>query len=149
MHKILIVDDERDLCEYVQRSLERTGLYKVRTTTFPLETCDLCRSFQPDIVLLDIIMPEMDGRQLIKDLQSDEQFQNIKIIVTSGLGEMSYSAEQDRWRWDPGRSDKDHFDHLPRQLNAETGSRYFNVEDFLAKPFAPQTLLNVIASHLQ
>ena len=103
MKKILIVDDEQDICQLVQKTLERTDLYNVISTTLPESVVDLCKSEKPDLIVLDIVMPNMNGREIIKELRNDEATINIMIVVTSGLGEMIYVDKKQEWRWLPNR----------------------------------------------
>ncbi len=145
MKKILIVDDEPELTEYLQRVLERTGLYEVNTTSFPEEVINICRDWKPDLLVIDIVMPNMDGREVIRELQSSSDLRSILIIVTSGLGEMVYVKKKDEWKWQPNRPVvQERSDDLVKERSAERAAEAYGVDDYLSKPFSPQTLLQVV-----
>jgi len=144
MKKILIVDDEVELTEYLQRVLERTGLYEVHTTSFPEEVTSLCRDMKPDLLIIDIVMPNMDGREVVEELQSTEDLKKILVIVTSGLGEMVYLKKQEGWKWQPNRPVVQERGEVIKERSAERAAEAYGVDDYLAKPFSPQTLLQVV-----
>jgi len=62
--KVIVIDDEDDICFLVRERLKRSGKYEVVTTTDPFEGEKLCKQIKPDLILLDVVMPEK------KDLKS-------------------------------------------------------------------------------
>ncbi len=88
MH-VLVVDDERSLRDFVQRNLEIRG-YKVRTAANGLEALAVFKSEFVDLVILDVMMPNMDGLETIKRIREKS---TVPVIVLSALGE-----EQDKVR---------------------------------------------------
>ena len=76
---VLVVDDERKLLRFVEIGLRIRG-FDVVTTTSGQEALDLVRSAKPDIMLLDIIMPGIDGFQVIKELRT---FTDLPVIAFS------------------------------------------------------------------
>ena len=60
MHKVLVVDDEEPILELLKYNLEKGG-YEVKTALDGAKAVDIARKFVPDLVLLDIMMPKMDG----------------------------------------------------------------------------------------
>ncbi len=82
---VLIVDDEEDFCHFVKLNLEQTGSYKVLTATSGAEGISLARRYQPDLILLDIIMPTMTGTQVAEALRSDDATKNIPIIFVTAI----------------------------------------------------------------
>ena len=74
---VLIVDDEPSIRDSVGRILERRG-FLVKTASCGKEAFDLVAVFKPDVVLLDIIMPGLDGYEVCKQLRRD--FPTVKII---------------------------------------------------------------------
>ncbi|MEM0965534.1 MAG: hybrid sensor histidine kinase/response regulator [Verrucomicrobiota bacterium] len=80
--RILIVDDEPVNVEVLQRKLEKTG-YEVRTATNGFECLDEVRKEAPDIILLDIMMPEMDGVETCRRLKADPKTATIPVIFVT------------------------------------------------------------------
>jgi len=68
--RVLIVDDEPDLAWMMKLILERTARYEVVTETNPVTAIDVARAFQPDIVLLDLVMPRCSGGELAAQLEA-------------------------------------------------------------------------------
>lgn len=83
--KILIIDDEEDICKYLKSILERTKKFKVQATTDPAEGITLAKSNHPDLVLLDIIMPEIDGAEVAARLNSEPITKDILIVFLTVL----------------------------------------------------------------
>jgi adenylate cyclase len=83
---ILVVDDTPDNLRLLIRILQKNG-YKVRPVTNGFSAIDAIHSSAPDLILLDIMMPELDGYELCKKLKSEPQFSEIPIIFLSALEE--------------------------------------------------------------
>lgn len=66
--KILIVDDQPTNIDLVKRILQRAGYTEIRTTTQPRQAIPIFEEFQPDIILLDLHMPDMDGKELLQSI---------------------------------------------------------------------------------
>ncbi len=85
--KILMIDDEEDLAFFVRVNLEKTGKFTVLTATRGLEGIKLAKSEKPDLILLDLVMPEMDGGQVAAQLLANTSTKNIPIIFLTALAE--------------------------------------------------------------
>ena len=83
---ILVVDDTPDNLRLLIRILQRNG-YKVRPVTNGFSAIDAIQSSAPDLILLDIMMPDIDGYELCQKLKSEPQFREIPIIFLSALEE--------------------------------------------------------------
>jgi two-component system alkaline phosphatase synthesis response regulator PhoP len=83
--KILIIDDEEDVCVYLKSILERTGKFEVWATASPGEGIALAKSNRPDLILLDIIMPEMDGTEVAEELQKTPSTRDILVVFVTVL----------------------------------------------------------------
>jgi two-component system, OmpR family, alkaline phosphatase synthesis response regulator PhoP len=83
--KILLVDDEELLCQSLKLNLEDVGDYDVTYTSKPLEAMQKAISFQPDLIILDYIMPEMDGSEVCEALQENPLTQNIPVIFLTAI----------------------------------------------------------------
>jgi len=78
--KILVVDDESNVREIVKMRLTING-YSVITAADGLEGLNMARSEKPDLIVLDVMLPKMDGFKVCRMLKGDEQYQNIPIIL--------------------------------------------------------------------
>ena len=93
--RILMVDDEPALTRMVKINLERTGNYEVRTENQGRMAVPAAREFKPDLILLDVMMPDMTGDEVAAALKEDAELSKIKFIfmtaiVTKGeIGEIS------------------------------------------------------------
>jgi len=83
--KILVVDDDPRTTKSLKRALEATGVYKVQTINQAPEAYDACKAFRPDLVLLDVMMPEMDGGEVAALIQEDEKLKDIPIVYLTGI----------------------------------------------------------------
>lgn len=81
---ILIVDDEAANILLLTKILSMDGYNNIVTTTSPLEASDLYKRNNFDLIILDINMPEMNGYEVLKDLQSLTGFDKTKVIASSG-----------------------------------------------------------------
>src|ERR1700722_5047318 len=82
--KILVVDDEAAIREYESALLAELG-HEVLTASDGIEAVRLAQERQPDLLLLDIMMPEMSGIEVCEQLRADPRTHHIRIIVVSGL----------------------------------------------------------------
>jgi len=111
VHRILVLDDEPDVTELLEYKLEHEG-YRVEVLNDSLEFIAKVREFEPDLMILDIMMPELNGLQLCRIARSDPSMKDIPIIFLSARGE----AED-------------------RIKGLETGA-----DDYLSKPFNAREL---------
>ena len=77
LKRILIVDDEIDFSHFLKVTLELTGQYQVRSVLYSSQVLDVARDFKPQMILLDCMMPAMDGGELAAALQSDPALKNV------------------------------------------------------------------------
>ena len=118
--KIVVVEDEPDLVDVVTYNLEREG-YLVSAARRGDEGLNLIRSELPDLVLLDLMLPGMDGLSICRQMKSDGALKAIPIIIASAKGEESDVV-----------------------IGLEMGA-----DDYLAKPFSPRELLARIKAVLR
>lgn len=78
--KILIVDDETNLTMLVRLNLEKTGRYEVREENRALRALAAAREFKPDLVLLDVMMPDLDGGDVLAQLKDDANLRNVPVV---------------------------------------------------------------------
>jgi CheY-like chemotaxis protein len=117
--KILVVDDEPSIVRLVTTTLEARG-YQVLTAHDGLEAITEAKQYKPDLILLDIMMPHMDGREARKRLLADPITKDIPVIHLSAVGDFE------------------------QQLKAVAGG----VTDYITKPFTPSDLAQRVADML-
>jgi two-component system alkaline phosphatase synthesis response regulator PhoP len=91
--RILIVDDEDDIREVAQVSLELVGNFEVLTASNGREGVERARGERPDAILLDVMMPDMDGPATLAVLQSDPETRDIPVVF---LTAKTQSSERSR-----------------------------------------------------
>ena len=84
--KILITEDEDIVRELLQKKLSYEG-YEVETAKNGIEGLEKSRSFKPDLIISDIIMPKMNGFEFLEELKKDEELKKIPVIVISNSGQ--------------------------------------------------------------
>jgi len=117
---VLLVEDERDIRELLRYNLTEHG-YKVTCAASGEDGVDLARSRTPDVVLLDLMLPTMDGLEVCRQLRRDPGTQAIPVIMLTAKGE-----ERDI------------------VAGLETGA-----DDYVTKPFSPRVLLARIKTVLR
>jgi len=83
--RVMIVDDEEHFLKVTKINLERTDKYDVMTLSNAKDIISQVKIFKPDIILLDILMPKMDGVEVCKLLNKDPEGEKIPIITLSAL----------------------------------------------------------------
>jgi DNA-binding response OmpR family regulator len=84
--KILIIEDDRYISKMYQLKLSLEG-YEVLVAENGREGVDKIKEFMPDIALLDILMPELDGFEVLKIVKGDEATKDIPVLIMSNLGQ--------------------------------------------------------------
>lgn len=83
--KILIVDDEPGMTKMLKRNLEATNHYDVRTENSSPAALAAARAFQPDLIMLDVMMPEMDGGEVAAQIKEEPNLSKVPIIFLSAI----------------------------------------------------------------
>ena len=91
--RILIVDDEDDIREVAQVSLELVGQWEVLTAASGRDGIERARNGQPDAILLDVMMPDMDGPTTLSQLQADPVTRDIPVVFLTAKAQ---SADRTR-----------------------------------------------------
>lgn len=86
MEKILLVDDENDILEFVSYNLSKEG-FQVLTCNNGKEAIQIAKKENPDLIILDVMMPEMDGIETCHELRSIDKLKDTLIIFLSARGE--------------------------------------------------------------
>lgn len=99
-HRILLVDDEIDILEFIRYNLVREG-YEVHTAPNGAEALRIAAEFRPHLILLDRLMPVMDGEQTCRAIRRDPLLKDTMVVFLSALGE----EEQQLTGFDAGADD--------------------------------------------
>lgn len=84
--KILLVDDEQDILDLLSYNLEKEG-YDVYTAHNGIKCLEIARQIIPDIILLDVMMPEMDGMEACKEIRDDDRLKNVIVAFLTARNE--------------------------------------------------------------
>lgn len=117
---ILIVDDEEDVLDLLQLVFETSG-FAVRRAATGKSAVSIAYEEPPDVVLLDVMMPEMDGWQVLRTLKADERTRQVPVVMLSARAE---------------RRDK--------MIGLQEGA-----EGYIAKPFSPSEVVREVQSFLE
>ncbi|MDE1888727.1 MAG: response regulator [Planctomycetota bacterium] len=118
--KILVVDDEQDLVKLIRHHLEKDG-YKVISAFNGEDALFLARKERPALIILDLMLPGIDGLEVCKKLKADQELTNIAIIMLTAKGEES---------------------------DITVGLK-LGADDYVTKPFSPKELLARIQAVLR
>src|SRR4030043_1073523 len=83
--KILIVDDDEEIVELIVDILARDGRFEVKTASSGYEAGISTQRFRPDLILLDYMLPDVNGNIVCRTIKENPEFANIKIIIVSGV----------------------------------------------------------------
>jgi two-component system, OmpR family, alkaline phosphatase synthesis response regulator PhoP len=117
MHKVLVVDDEEPILELLKYNLEKNG-YEVKTALDGARAVDIARKFIPDLVLLDIMMPKMDGVETCRQLRDMPELQKMFVVFLTARSE-EYS---------------------------EVAAFDIGADDYITKPIKPRALMSRIGA---
>ncbi len=118
--KILIVDDEPDIVEFISYNLKSKG-YHITTARDGSEAIRKAREFRPDLILMDVMMPNKDGIQAVKELRQIPDFESTAIIFLTAL----------------------------RDEKSEIAGLNTGADDYIAKPIKPELLVTRISAALR
>jgi len=121
MSKVLLVDDDSDVLLYISTILTREGNYSIETAEDGEEALKKVASDPPDIIILDLMMPGINGMEVCRSLKSDEVTKYIPVIMLSARRDITDIVE-----------------------GMETGAN-----DYLTKPFNPEELVARLQVHLR
>jgi excisionase family DNA binding protein len=83
--KLLIVDDEQDLVDLMADAFERDGRFEIRTANNGFDAGMQVKEFRPDIVILDVMLPDINGKEVCQRVRSDSTLDSVRIICISGM----------------------------------------------------------------
>ena len=84
---LLIVDDDRDLVELITDVLARDGRFEVRSVNNGFDAGVMLKEYHPDLIILDIMLPDINGKAVCQRVRSDSALDDVRIICISGMVE--------------------------------------------------------------
>jgi len=121
LKRILIVDDEPDMTFLVRLNLQKTGRYDVREENGSTRALAAAREFRPDLILLDVMMPDLDGGDVLALLKEDPNLRHVPVVFLTATV-------------------------LKEEVNSKGGN--IGGYPFISKPFEVETLVSRIDSIL-
>jgi len=118
---ILCIEDEPEMIDLMRLILGRRG-FEVKGATSGVEGLKMIRDEKPDLVLLDLMMPEMDGWEVYQQIKADEKTKGIPVIVVTAKAQ---------------------------SIDRVLGLHIAKVDDYIAKPFSPQDLMTSVEKVLK
>jgi CheY-like chemotaxis protein len=91
---IMLVEDDAILVEMYQAKFELEG-HEIVVATNGQDCLDMLESYQPDIILLDILMPKLNGFHVLKEIKKHPELRNIPVILLTNLGEAEVDMNQE------------------------------------------------------
>ena len=119
--KVVCVEDEPEIIDLIKLILGRKG-FDLTGATGGLEGLEAIRHIKPDLVLLDLMMPDMDGWEVYQQMKADPELKNIPVIVVTAKAQ---------------------------SIDKILGLHIAKVDDYVTKPFGPQELLQSVERVLQ
>ena len=119
--KVLLVDDDAELVELMTKVLEEDGRFEVRIASNGFDAGMMVKEYRPDLIVLDVMLPDINGKEVCQRVRSDNTMDDVKIICISGMVE----------------SDK--IEDL----------KLSGANDFLQKPFEVETLIERLCMLLE
>jgi DNA-binding response OmpR family regulator len=113
---ILCIEDEPEMIDLMRLILGRRG-FEVKGATGGVEGLKKIRQDPPDLVLLDLMMPDMDGWEVYQQMKADEKTRNIPVIVVTAKAQ---------------------------SIDKVLGLHIAKVDDYISKPFSPQELMSSV-----
>ena len=85
--KILLVDDDQELVELIADVLEQDGRFEVRTVNNGFDAGMMVKEYRPDLIVLDVMLPDINGKEVCQRVRSDKTMDDVRIICISGMVE--------------------------------------------------------------
>ena len=119
--KLLVVDDDVELSELLRDSFLRDGRFEVKVANNGFDAGMMVKEFLPDIVILDIMLPDINGKEVCQRIRGDNTLESVKVICISGMIEQDKVADL----------------------------RAAGADDFMQKPFTVEKLLDRVCDMLE
>jgi ligand-binding sensor domain-containing protein/signal transduction histidine kinase/DNA-binding response OmpR family regulator len=132
---LLIVEDNEDLCNFLERNLKVE--YNLQVAANGREAIELLKNSNVDIIVSDIVMPEVDGMELVRKTKENEQFSHIPIVLLSARTNVESKIEGLDVGADSYIEKPFSFDYLKAQINSLIRNRERLLKKFANSPFVP------------
>lgn len=119
LKKVMVIDDSATVRKLISQKLETSG-YEVICAADGSEALEIINQIVPDLILLDTVLPEMDGYQVCQTIRGNEATKDVPVVMISGKDGF--------------------FDKMRGQMSGSTG--------YIAKPFGPETLMKTVESYI-
>jgi DNA-binding response OmpR family regulator len=83
--KVLVVDDDAEIVELFADVLNRDGRFEVKTAATGYDAGVLTQEFMPDLVILDYMLPDINGNVVCQTIRNNPKFEHMKVIIVSGV----------------------------------------------------------------
>ena len=114
--RILCIEDEAEMIDLTRLVLERAG-FEVLGAVGGLEGIEIIKAQKPDLVLLDLMMPDIDGWEVYRQMKADDEMSKIPVIIVTARAQ---------------------------SIDKDLGLQVAKVDDYITKPFGPKELLESI-----
>jgi excisionase family DNA binding protein len=118
--KVLLVDDDVDIVEMMHRALEEDGRFEVKIAANGFDAGMMVKEYRPDLIVLDVMLPDINGKEVCHRVRADQNLEEVRIICISGM------IEEDKIQ----------------EL------KLAGADDFVHKPFEVETLIERMCQHL-
>jgi excisionase family DNA binding protein len=119
--KVLLVDDDVEIVEMLSKALEEDGRFETRIANTGFDAGMMVKEYRPDLIVLDVMLPDINGKEVCHRVRSDPSLEDVRILCISGMVE----------------EDKIHELKLA------------GADDFLPKPFVIDELIDRMCGHLE
>ena len=119
--KVLLVDDDPDLVEVINKALDDDGRFEVRIAANGFDAGMMVKEYRPDLIILDVMLPDINGKEVCQRVRADTTLEDVRIICISGM------IEEDKIQ----------------ELKLS------GADDFLHKPFMVEELIDRMCVHLE
>src|SRR5438046_7588469 len=119
--KVLLVDDDAELVELIHKVLEEDGRFEVRIASNGFDAGMMVKEYRPDLIILDVMLPDINGKEVCHRVRADSSMEDVRIICISGMVE----------------------DDKVQEL------KLAGADDFLPKPFDVDVLIQKMCAQLE
>ena len=118
--KVLLVDDDVDIVEMIHRALDEDGRFEVKIAANGFDAGMMVKEYRPDLIVLDVMLPDINGKEVCHRVRADQNLEEVRIICISGM------IEEDKIQ----------------EL------KLAGADDFIHKPFEVEALIERMCQHL-